>query len=219
MKARSTSGTSTSCGRSARARSARCVPALSTTTPASRCERFSAAQARHARPGTPTSADPLFPSSHVQVRVVQHKKTKALYALKYINKARISKQRAVNNVRRPPSRSASSPHLGALADAPRPRPQIIQERRLLEEIDSPFVCNLRFAFQDDENLFMVLDLMLGGDLRFHLDRLGCMKEEVVRFYVAEMALALGDLHKLGIVHRCVRRSASFGRSVPLEPSS
>lgn len=37
-----------------------------------------------------------------QVRVVQHKQTKALYALKYINKARISKQRAVNNVRRPP---------------------------------------------------------------------------------------------------------------------
>ncbi|GAA5921511.1 hypothetical protein JCM3775_003083 [Rhodotorula graminis] len=113
-----------------------------------------------------------------KVRVVQHKKTKALYALKYINKARISKQRAVNN--------------------------IIQERRLLEEIDSPFVCNLRFAFQDDENLFMVLDLMLGGDLRFHLDRLGCMKEEVVRFYVAEMALALGDLHKLGIVHRDIK---------------
>lgn len=81
--------------------------------------------------------------------------------------------------------------------------QIIQERRLLEEIDSPFVCNLRFAFQDDENLFMVLDLMLGGDLRFHLDRLGGLKEEVVRFYVAEMALALGDLHSRGIVHRCV----------------
>lgn len=65
------------------------------------------------------------------------------------------------------------------------------------------MCNLRFAFQDDENLFMVLDLMLGGDLRFHLDRLGSMKEEWVRFYVAEMALALGDLHKRGIVHRQV----------------
>ncbi|GAA6020437.1 hypothetical protein JCM11491_000245 [Sporobolomyces phaffii] len=113
-----------------------------------------------------------------KVRVVQHKQTKTLYALKYINKSRISKQHAVNN--------------------------IIQERRLLEEIDSPFVCNMRFAFQDDENLFMVLDLMLGGDLRFHLDRLGSMKEDVVRFYVAEMALALGDLHKLGIVHRDIK---------------
>ncbi|GAA5935612.1 serine/threonine-protein kinase [Sporobolomyces koalae] len=113
-----------------------------------------------------------------KVRVVQHKQTKTLYALKYINKSRISKQHAVNN--------------------------IIQERRLLEEVDSPFVCNMRFAFQDDENLFMVLDLMLGGDLRFHLDRLGSMKEEVVKFYVAEMALALGDLHKRGIVHRDIK---------------
>jgi serine/threonine kinase 32 len=78
---------------------------------------------------------------------------------------------------------------------------IIQERRLLEEIDNPFVCNLRYAFQDDENLFMVLDLMLGGDLRFHLDRLGKLKEDAVRFYVAEIALALDYLHSKGIVHR------------------
>lgn len=68
---------------------------------------------------------------------------------------------------------------------------------------------MRFAFQDDENLFMVLDLMLGGDLRFHLDRLGSMKEAVVRFYVAEMALALGDLHNLGIVHRYAPSLSEF----------
>lgn len=41
---------------------------------------------------------PPFSTSLRQVRVVQHKQTKQLYALKYINKARISKQRAVNNV-------------------------------------------------------------------------------------------------------------------------
>ena len=67
---------------------------------------------------------------------------------------------------------------------------IIQERRLLEEvrpvalplliqavvliyaprpqIDHPFVVNMRYAFQDDENCFFVLDLMLGGDLRCEL---------------------------------------------------
>lgn len=87
---------------------------------------------------------------------------------------------------------------------------IIQERRLLEEIDSPFVCNLRYAFQDDENLFMVLDLMLGGDLRFHLDRMSNMSEEMVRFFVAELALALDYLHRKGIVHRCSR--AQLGSS-------
>lgn len=94
-----------------------------------------------------------------QVRMVQHKQTRELYALKYINKPKCVKMRAVAN--------------------------IIQERRLLEEvslpltsqpessthfhpprqIDHPFVVNLRYAFQDDENCFFVLDLMLGGDLR------------------------------------------------------
>ncbi|GBB98943.1 hypothetical protein RclHR1_03370010 [Rhizophagus clarus] len=110
-----------------------------------------------------------------KVRVVQHKHTKILYALKYINKAKCIKMRAVEN--------------------------IVQERRLLEEIEYNLVCNLRYAFQDDENLFMVLDLMLGGDLRFHLERQGSMKEEVVKFYVAEVSLGLHYLHSKKIVHR------------------
>lgn len=110
-----------------------------------------------------------------KVRVVQHKKTKEIYALKYINKAKCIRMRAVEN--------------------------IIQERRLLEEVEFSLICNLRYAFQDDENLFMVLDLMLGGDLRFHLERAGPMREDVVRFYVAELALALDALHSRRIVHR------------------
>ena len=38
-------------------------------------------------------------------------------------------------------------------------------RLILLQIDHPFIVNLRYAFQDDENCFFVLDLMLGGDLR------------------------------------------------------
>ncbi|RKP07123.1 kinase-like domain-containing protein [Thamnocephalis sphaerospora] len=111
-----------------------------------------------------------------KVRIVQHKRDKKNYALKYINKAKCIKMRAVEN--------------------------IIQERRLLEEITYPLICNLRFAFQDDENLFMVLDLMLGGDLRFHLDRRqGGMPEEYVRFWCAEVALGLNCLHSKRVVHR------------------
>lgn len=110
-----------------------------------------------------------------KVRVVQHKQTRQLYALKYINKAKCVKMKAVAN--------------------------IIQERRILEEIDHPFIVNLRYAFQDDENCFFVLDLMLGGDLRFHLERLGSLSEETVRFYVAELSSALSFLHDRHIVHR------------------
>ncbi|KAH8822909.1 kinase-like domain-containing protein [Flagelloscypha sp. PMI_526] len=110
-----------------------------------------------------------------KVRVVEHKKTKKLYALKYIEKAKCIRQKAVAN--------------------------IIQERRLLEEIDHPFVVNMRYAFQDDENCFFVLDLMLGGDLRFHLERRKDINEEVVRFWVAELSCALVYLHNTRIIHR------------------
>jgi len=83
-------------------------------------------------------------------------------------------------------------------------PNVIQERRLLEEIDHPFVVNMRYAFQDDENCFFVLDLMLGGDLRFHLERLGSLPEETVRFYVAQLASALAYLHDNRIMHRDIK---------------
>ncbi|KAJ3110539.1 hypothetical protein HDU96_006494 [Phlyctochytrium bullatum] len=86
---------------------------------------------------------------------------------------------------------------------------IIQERRLLEEIQNPFICNLRFAFQDDENLFMVIDLMLGGDLRFHLDRMGTFTEDMVRFCVAEVTLGLAYLHSKRIVHRDLKPDNEF----------
>lgn len=113
-----------------------------------------------------------------RVRIVQHKQTKELYALKYIDKSRCSKMKAVSN--------------------------IIQERRLLEDVDHPFVVNMRYAFQDDENCFFVLDLMLGGDLRFHLDRLKVLPEETIQLYVAEIASGLSYLHHKKIVHRDIK---------------
>lgn len=81
---------------------------------------------------------------------------------------------------------------------------IISERRLLEQIDYTFIVNLRYAFQDDENMFMVIDLMLGGDLRFHLDRMGAFPEDYVRFYAAEISCALNYLHRKNIIHRYAR---------------
>lgn len=110
-----------------------------------------------------------------KVRVVQHKGTKKLFALKYINKEKCIQMKAIDN--------------------------IVSERRLLEHIDYSLIVNLRYAFQDDENLFMVLDLMLGGDLRFHLDRLGSLPEKHVQFYAAEIALSLHYLHTKNIIHR------------------
>jgi serine/threonine protein kinase len=110
-----------------------------------------------------------------KVRIVEHRESKKLYALKYINKLQCVKIKAVQN--------------------------IIRERYILEEIEHPFIVNLRYAFQDDENMFMVIDLMMGGDLRYHLDRLGGFSEEMIRFFAAEISCALNYLHNKNILHR------------------
>lgn len=48
---------------------------------------------------------------------------------------------------------------------------------------------------------MVIDLMLGGDLRFHLDRLGIFTEPMIQLMLAETASGLAYLHSKHIVHR------------------
>lgn len=48
--------------------------------------------------------------------------------------------------------------------------------------------------------YIVVDLMNGGDLRFHISR-KCFTEEAVRFWMAELACALRYIHSQGIIHR------------------
>lgn len=50
-------------------------------------------------------------------------------------------------------------------------------------------------------MFMVIDLMTGGDLRFHLDQNERLTENAVRFYIAEMCVGINTLHSRSIVHR------------------
>ena len=44
------------------------------------------------------------------------------------------------------------------------------ERDLLAKINHPFIVNMHYAFQDYENLYLVMDLLNGGDLRYHLSK-------------------------------------------------
>ncbi|KFB48833.1 hypothetical protein ZHAS_00017053 [Anopheles sinensis] len=45
---------------------------------------------------------------------------------------------------------------------------VLKEVELLASLEHPFLVNLWFSFQDEEDLFMVCDLLAGGDLRYHL---------------------------------------------------
>ena len=74
---------------------------------------------------------------------------------------------------------------------------------VLQALSHPYIVNLKYAFQDDENLFMVLDLAEGGDLRCHLERNKGMKDETLTIYTAEIGFALDYLHHNSIIHRYV----------------
>lgn len=75
------------------------------------------------------------------------------------------------------------------------------ERDIMTKVDFPFVVGLKFSFQTDEKLFLVMDYLSGGELFFHLRKQGLILEDTARFYVAEMVLALEHLHSQGIIHR------------------
>ena len=47
-----------------------------------------------------------------------------------------------------------------------------------------FLVNMHFAFQDRENLFLVMDLLTGGDLRYHVARQRRFSEEETKFFIA-----------------------------------
>ncbi|GLE10916.1 hypothetical protein PINS_up023188 [Pythium insidiosum] len=82
------------------------------------------------------------------------------------------------------------------------------ERNLLASLHtSPYVVRMHHAFQDSENCYVVMDLLLGGDLKFHVNKTfktGLKTENDIRFYVAGVLLALRDLHRNNILHRDVK---------------
>ena len=47
---------------------------------------------------------------------------------------------------------------------------IMSERTLLSKLNNPFIVNMYFAFQDFSNLYLVMDLLSGGDLRYKLSK-------------------------------------------------
>ena len=75
------------------------------------------------------------------------------------------------------------------------------EREILTKADHPFVVRLRFAFQTEKRLFLVMDYLSGGELFFHLRKRGVIFESDCKFYIAEMILAIEYLHAIGIIHR------------------
>ena len=79
--------------------------------------------------------------------------------------------------------------------------RILTEREILEKIDHPFISKLVYAFQDNDNLYIVTDFMSGGDLMHKLISYGRISENLVKVYAAELFLAIQYLHENDIIFR------------------
>ncbi|XP_058882138.1 serine/threonine-protein kinase 32C-like isoform X2 [Acipenser ruthenus] len=110
-----------------------------------------------------------------KVCIVQKRDTEKMYAMKYMNKQQCIERDEVRNV--------------------------FRELEILQEIEHVFLVNLWYSFQDEEDMFIVVDLLLGGDLRYHLQQNIQFTEEAVKLYICEMTLALDYLQNQHIIHR------------------
>ncbi|XP_035783748.1 ribosomal protein S6 kinase 2 beta-like isoform X2 [Anopheles albimanus] len=75
------------------------------------------------------------------------------------------------------------------------------ERNILADVGHAFIVKLHYAFQTPGKLYLILDFLRGGDLFTRLSKEVMFTEEDVKFYLAELALALNHLHGLGIIYR------------------
>jgi len=109
------------------------------------------------------------------VHACRKKNSGQIYAMKCINKKLVKVKSALDNV--------------------------LEERNVLTMMKSNFVTNLKYALQDEDTLFLIMDLMLGGDLKFHLINAGRFTEKRARYYAAQVLLGLEHVHKMSIIYR------------------
>ena len=109
---------------------------------------------------------------------VRHKKSKKFYALKEMSKLKVLDKKSEKSIN--------------------------SEREFLSKLHNPFIVNMHYAFQDIENLYLVMDLMTGGDLRFHISRHKKFSEEQTRFFICGIIIALEYIHSNNVIHRDIK---------------
>ena len=122
-----------------------------------------------------TSLKLIGKGSYGKVFLVQKKDDQKIYAMKILKKKAMIKRNQVNHIK--------------------------TERKIMELIEHPFIVKLIYAFQTAQKLYMVMDYCPGGELFYHIQRVERFNEEAVKFYGAQLVLALDHLHKNNIIYR------------------
>jgi len=77
----------------------------------------------------------------------------------------------------------------------------LNERNVLVAVESKFVVNLKYSFHSKDDVFLILDLMTGGDLGYHLHQKGRFPKKECQYYASRIMLGLQALHDKGFVYR------------------
>jgi len=80
---------------------------------------------------------------------------------------------------------------------------LITEKEILTN-NNPWIVKLKYSFQDDYYLYLVMDYLPGGDLMNLLMKKNILTEDEARFYTAELILAVDSIHKLNCIHRDIK---------------
>ena len=110
-----------------------------------------------------------------KIILVKYKKTDDLYTIKSMRKDQLLSESLIEN--------------------------ILDEKNILSEGQCEFLLPLSFFFQSPERIYFVTPFMKGGDLYHKLKIDGYLPEDLVRFYTAQVAIALQHLHEFGIAYR------------------
>lgn len=114
--------------------------------------------------------------SYGKVLQVRKKDTGRVYAMKIIKKETLIRRQKVQHTK--------------------------SEKAILIAANShPFLVGLKYSFQSDDKLYLVLDYIAGGELFYHLQQARRFDEDRARFYAAEILLALEFLHEHGVIYR------------------
>lgn len=113
-----------------------------------------------------------------EISLVRKNDTNALYALKTLYKADVLSKQQMAHVK--------------------------AERDVLAEADNEWVVKLFYSFQDEQALYFVMEYVAGGDLMSLLIKLGTFSEDMARFYIAELTLAIDSVHRMGFSHRDIK---------------
>ena len=83
---------------------------------------------------------------------------------------------------------------------------IMSEKNILSKINHPFIVNMHFSFQDYDNLYLIMDYLSGGDLRYHLShrKASLFNENQTKFFLSNIIIALEYIHSKKIIHRDIK---------------